>query len=184
MRVVSKYGITSPYIVGVGTIERRKNQMLALHALPALPADISLVLVGRDNGYLKDIMSEASRLGLLGRLKIIDHVEFTDLPALYAGAVMASYPSRYEGFGIPVIEAISSGTPVIVATGSCLEEASGPSMPAVDPDDTDAFIDAARRILNDSSYRDSIVAAGQQYIKKFNPADMARGIMDTYRKCL
>lgn len=179
-----RYGIRSPYIVGVGTIERRKNQLLTVKALRGLPADISAVIIGRRTPYADEIARYAAANGLSERVRFIDRVDFADLPALYAGAVLASYPSRYEGFGIPVIEAISAGTPVIIASGSCLEEAAGPSMPVVAPDDTDAFIDAATHIIDSSDYRLTIVSEGRKYIGKFNAGAMARGIMDTYTKAL
>lgn len=179
-----KYGITHPYIIGVGTLERRKNQMLTVKALRGLPDDIHLVLVGRRTDYANEITGYAAANNLTDRVKIIDRVDFADLPALYAGAELAAYPSRYEGFGIPVIEAIGSGTPVIVASGSCLEEAAGPDMPVVAPDDNEAMVEAARRIIADSDLRDSLVKAGRDYITKFNAGTMARGIMDTYLKAL
>ncbi len=182
--VKNHYGINGEYIIGVGTIERRKNQIIALRALRGLPEDIGLVLVGHNNNYLDEIIEEARRLGLTERLKVIEHADFSDLPALYAGAVLSSYPSRYEGFGIPIIESINSGTPVIIATGSCLEEAAGPSMPAISPDDTDAFIDAARHIISDSSYRDRIVTEGREYVSRFSDAAMAEGIMNSYQRAI
>lgn len=98
-------------------------------------------------GYDDLIRREIRRLNLEQRVKILPFVESCFLPAVYSLATIAAYPSRYEGFGIPVIEAINSGTPVIAATGSCLEEAGGPGALYVRPDFPNEFADAASRLL-------------------------------------
>ena len=182
--VRKRYALPERYIVGVGTIERRKNQLLAVKALPSLPSDISLVLVGRPTDYVKEIQKEATRLGVSDRLKLIHGADFKDFPAFYSGAILSSYPSHYEGFGIPVIESIASGTPVVAATGSCLEEAGGPGALYVTPQSTDEFIDAARAIISDTSLRDSLVANGQKYIKRFSAENFTKGLLDSYARTL
>ena len=111
-------------------------------------------------------------------------VDFADFPALYASALFSSYPSRYEGFGIPVIESLSVGTPVIIASGSCLEEAAGSEAPVVSPDDVDAYIAAARHIIDDSGYRRNLVDAGRKHITRFSQQNFADGLRDSYRKAL
>jgi len=185
MAVKRRYGIGfERYVIGVGTIERRKNQLLTARAMRGLPPDTGLVLVGRRTPYTAEIERFMARNGLAGRLRIVSDVSFADLPALYRGAAMASYPSRYEGFGLPVIEALSVGVPVVVAMGSCLEEAGGPGTPAVGPDDTDALVDVARRILDDPAVARGIVDAGRRHIERFAPGRFAEGILNTYNKAL
>ena len=104
---------THRYILSVGSIEARKNALLAIKALPYLPSDISLVLVGRHTKYTDKIISYAKTNNLDSRLHILHGVSDDKLPSLYAGAEAFVYPSVYEGFGIPIIEAISCGLPVI-----------------------------------------------------------------------
>ena len=99
-------------------------------------------------------------------------------------ASFSSYTSRDEGFGIPVIESLSAGTPVIAATGSCLEEAGGPGAVYVDPDDVDAFVDNARRLSEEIYTRDKLASRGRQYIKRFSADEFARLTMACYRKAI
>ena len=172
------------YIIGVGTIESRKNQLLTLHALAQLPSDVNLVLVGRQTAYAKRIAAEARKLGLSNRLTMLSGVTMAQIPALYAGATIAAYPSFYEGFGIPMLEALACGTPLVAATGSCLEEAGGPGALYVDPTDVDAFAAAARRLLDSSSLRQEMVHRGQQYITRFAPEKFGQGLVNVYNELL
>ncbi len=172
------------YIVGVGTIESRKNQLLTLRALPMLPKDVNLVLVGRQTAYADKIKAEARRLDLADRLFMLENVSMAEIPALYAGAVMAAYPSFYEGFGIPMLEAIAAGVPLVAAAGSCLEEAGGPGAIYVDPTDEEAFAFAANRLISEPILREEMVARGRQYIDRFAPEEFGRGLVDVYNELL
>lgn len=183
-RVKARYSIDFPYIIGVGTIESRKNQLLTLKALRGLPADLKLVLVGRPTSYAKVVADFATSNNLTDRLVMLDNVGFADLPALYAGAEMASYPSRIEGFGLPAVEASAVGTPAIVAAGSCLEEAVGSDALAVGPDDVEAFVATARRLLDDSGFRAEIVASTRDYARSMTRRSMAAGVIETYKKAI
>lgn len=172
------------YIIGVGTIEKRKNQLLTLRALSALPEDINLVLVGRPTAYAKSIMAEAKRLGIENRVFMLHNVAMTDIPALYAAAIFASYPSFYEGFGIPMLEALAAGVPLIAASGSCLEEAGGPGAFYVAPDDVEAYVGAARKLIDSPILREEMVARGRQYIQRFAPENFGQGLVNVYNELL
>lgn len=182
--VKKKYGITKPYILTVGTVETRKNQQMALRGLRGLPAEMGLVIVGRRTQYARTLDKYIATYNIENRVKFLENVEFKDLPALYAGAFCSSYTSRYEGFGIPVIESLSVGTPVVVATGSCLEEAGGPSVPAVAPDDVEQWISVVKEMINFPEVRENLVNEGREYVKRFNDAEMARQTMATYQRAL
>lgn len=181
-RLKLKYGLDRPYIISVGTIESRKNQIECVRGVRGLPDDLDVVLVGRRTAYARTIDSYIHQYNMGNRVKFIENAEFADLPALYAGAFCSSYTSRYEGFGIPVIESLSVGTPVVVATGSCLEEAGGPDTPAVDPDDVEEWITIVKEMYDHPDILKSIAKQGQRYVQRFNDDAMAAGTMRAYRR--
>ena len=184
-RVRAKYKLPERYIIAVGTVEHRKNQLQAVRALRHLPTDVMLIIVGGHNkDYVRDVAREVAALGLTDRVRLLKGVPFADLPALYSMATVASYTSRYEGFGIPVIEAISAGVPVIAATGSCLEEAGGPGAVYVNPDSVDGYVDAARALLDTPAMRHDLVTRGREYIARFSPENFSQGLMETYTKAI
>lgn len=183
-QVKARYMLPERYIVAVGTVESRKNQLLAVKAMSGIPDDVQLIIIGRRTCYAQEIDDYINLHRLSRRVRFFENVPFADLPALYAMSQMASYASRFEGFGIPVIEALSAGVPVIAATGSCLEEAGGPGAVYVNPDDVDQYVHEAIRILDDTYLRDSMVAQGKEYIKQFSRHNFANGIMSTYKKVL
>lgn len=182
--VKEKYAIERPYIITVGTVETRKNQAMAVRGIRGLPDELDLVVVGRRTSYAKSLDGYLAAYRDEERVKFIETADFTDLPALYAGAFCSSYTSRYEGFGIPVIESLSVGTPVVIASGSCLEEAAGPSAPAVDPDDIEEWVNVIKEMLNYPAVRDRIARQGMEYVKRFNDQDMAQKTMATYLKAI
>ena len=179
--VNARYMLPPRYIVNVGTIEERKNILLAVKALHRLPADLSLVIVGRRTPYadLVDQYVEENRLG--DRVKLLHNVPNADLPAIYQMAEACVYPSRYEGFGIPIIEAIQSGLPVVACTGSCLEEAGGNDSLYVAPDDVIGMSEAVKSVLKGAPGRDLRVARAQKYISRFEAADVASQVLNLYQ---
>ena len=172
------------YVLSVGSIEPRKNTMLALKALHHLPDDISLVLVGRHTVYTDKLIQYAKANGLEHRLHILHGVPDADLPALYAGAECFVYPSVYEGFGIPIIEAISCGLPVVACTGSCLEEAGGPDSLYVAPNDAIGMANAIRRSLKGADDREERIQRSMDYIRRFSGTDVAGQVVDVYKRVL
>jgi glycosyltransferase involved in cell wall biosynthesis len=174
------HAITSPYILSVGTIEERKNALLAVQALHYLPKELSLVLVGRATDYSRKVKNYANTHGLGSRVTMLHNVSNEQLPQLYAQAEAFVYPSRYEGFGIPIVEAIAMGLPVVAATGSCLEEAGGPHSLYVNPDDAEGLAAAIRQVLKGAEGREGRIAASRDYIRRFEGQDVARKVIDIY----
>ncbi len=172
------------YILSVGTIEERKNTLLAVKALQHLPEELSLVLVGRPTKYAETIRQYAAKHGLAKRVKLLHGVSDEELPRLYAGAEAFVYPSRYEGFGIPIIEAIAMGLPVVACTGSCLEEAGGPDSLYVDADDAEGLAAAMQQVLRGAAGREERITRSREYIRRFEGNDVARQVIDVYRKLL
>jgi glycosyltransferase involved in cell wall biosynthesis len=172
------------YMLSVGTIEERKNLLLALKALRHLPDDVALVAVGRPTPYVRQLADYARRHQLTHRLMLFHNVTNSQLPHFYAHAELFVYPSRYEGFGIPIIEAISSGLPVAACTGSCLEEAGGPHSLYVDPDDDEALADAVKQLLRGATGREERIRRSQQYITRFTGATVAQQMLDVYKSLI
>ena len=172
------------YILSVGSIEARKNILLTVKALPYLPSDVNLVIVGRHTKYTDEVIAYAKQYQLDNRIKILHGVPDSDLPALYAGAEAFVYPSVYEGFGIPIIEAIGCGLPVVACSGSCLEEAGGPDSLYVAPDDVLGMADAIRRSLKGAEGRQQRIDASRDYIRRFAGLDVAGQVYELYRELL
>jgi len=174
-----KYRLPQRYVLNVGTVEVRKNILLGIRAMAKLPADLHLVIVGRQTKYQKQLDAEIRKLGLGNRIHFLQGVPNTLLPAVYRQSEAFIYPSRYEGFGVPVIEAIQSGLPVVAATGSCLEEAGGPDSLYVDPDDADG---AAAAVLSAMENRTGMVERSRHYVRQFENQDVASQVLDVYGK--
>ncbi len=175
--VCQRYQLPERFILNVGTIERRKNLRLAVDALPLLPSDIHLVAVGRQTKY-------AQTQPQSHRLHLLSGVPDSDLAVIYNLAEAFVYPSRYEGFGIPIIEAIAAGLPVVACTGSCLEEAGGPSCLYVDPDDVEGMASALLSVLEGADGRAGRIRLSQQYIERFRGTDVAGQVLDVYKELL
>ena len=178
------YQLPKRYMLSVGSIEARKNALLTVKALPHLPENLGFVMVGRHTAYTDQLIEYAEKHGLSQRILILHGVPDEHLPALYALAETFVYPSRYEGFGIPIIEAIRCGLPVVACTGSCLEEAGGPDCIYVDPDDENAMASAIRQTLHGAEGREQRISLSQDYIKRFEGNDVTSQMVDLYKSLL
>lgn len=179
-----RYGLPPRFVLSVGTIEERKNILLAVRALRYLPAEIHLVAVGRRTKYADHVLRAIRSSGLEGRVHFLSGVSDADLQALYQTAEVFVYPSRYEGFGLPVIEAIHCGLPVVAATGSCLEEAGGPHSLYVAPDDASQLGVAISRLLRGAPGREQRIRQSRDYVRRFESNDAAERILDIYRRLI
>ena len=183
-RVSNAYKLPQRYILTVGSIERRKNALLAVKALEALPEDISFVIVGKRTPYTAEIERYAAKHNLLKRIQILHGVPDNDLSAIYNMAEVFVYPSRYEGFGIPIIEAIGCGLPVVACTGSCLEEAGGSDCIYVAPDDVRGMAEAIKQLLKGNAGREQRIKNSMAYIQRFAGLDVAEQVTEVYKKVL
>lgn len=179
-----KYSLPDRYILNVGTVEERKNVLLAVKALENTPEDVSLVIVGRHTPYTDTVLQYAHDKGLSDRILHISNVDFCDLPCIYRQAQIFVYPSRIEGFGIPLLEALWSEVPVIGATGSCLEEAGGPDSVYVNPDNPEELAQWFNRLLEEPETRKRMIEKGLEYAKSFSDESFCVKTMAVYRKLL
>ncbi len=178
--VRQKYDLPKRFVLNVGTLEERKNLLLMVKSLQYLPEDIHLVACGRATAYSNRVMEYAREIGVEGRVKLIHKARYSDLPIIYQCAEVFTYPSRYEGFGIPIIEALSCGVPVVAATGSCLEEAGGDAALYVSPDDDKMLAKSIMRFIDDSALRDFAIQEGQRYVLRFSKERIAANIKALY----
>lgn len=184
--VRSKYRLPERYILNIGTIERRKNALAIIRALPLIPQPLQmpLVIAGRATNYKKELIAEAEKLGVTDHIHFIHNAVFADLPAIYQMASVFVYPSLFEGFGIPLVEAIESGVPVVSSTSSCFSEAAGPASRYVNPQDHEALAANLTEVLGDSSIREDMIIQSRRHVKAFTPAKIAQDINAVYRSLL
>lgn len=179
------YKLEGRYMLFVGSIEERKNLKVAVQALSLLAdKEIQLIAVGKRTPYSDLVLTEARKLGVSERVRLLHGVPDDLLAGLYRGAELFVYPSRFEGFGIPLIEALQAGVPVIGATGSCLEEAAGPDSLYTDPDNPEMLASMMTELLEDEELREELVSRGQLYIQRFHPRSIARNIRRVYEQVL
>ncbi len=186
--VRERYHIPSnPYVFSVGTVQPRKNYARLIAALAALGSvyeDVHLVIAG-GRGWLEGPIYQAVRdHGLNQRVHFIGFARDEDLPALYSDAVCLAYPSLYEGIGLPVLEAMACGTPVLTSTISSLPEVAGDAAVLVDPYDVEAIADGLRRLLDDTALRTELVARGFRQVAKFTWEGAATQLLAIYRQML
>jgi glycosyltransferase involved in cell wall biosynthesis len=170
-----------PYLLFVGALQARKDPLVAIEALSLADSNLGLVLVGPDKGAAGEARRAVARLGLNGRVEFSGHVEKPALAALYRGARALVFPSRYEGFGLPVLEAMASGTPVVATTAGAIPEVAGDAAVLVDPGDPIALAGGIERALAD---RGRLVAAGLERAKLYSWTETARGTLAVYRELL
>lgn len=179
--VVKKYNLPPLFLLSVGSIEPRKNLMLIAKALKHLREEIHLVVVGKKT-YYQDLVQEfCDENGISDRVHIFNNYPFEDLPALYQLSRIFIFPSFFEGFGIPVIEALSSGTPVIAAKGSCLEEAGGPDSIYIDPDNEFELADQVQTVIHDQELSAHMSLKGNEYVKIFSDKNIATKLISLYQ---
>jgi glycosyltransferase involved in cell wall biosynthesis len=167
--VLARHGLAGGYLLHVGTLQPRKNLMRLIEAVAALRPrwpDVTLVLAGRPGWLSEPILALARQHAAWVRL--LDYVPEADLPGLYSGARAFVYPSLYEGFGFPVLEAMACGTPVICANTSSLPEVAGDAALLVDPTDTAALAAAIERVLAEPALRADLAAKGRAQVQKFS----------------
>jgi glycosyltransferase involved in cell wall biosynthesis len=169
------------YLLFVGALQARKDPVTAIEALSLVDAGLRLVLVGPDKGAERQSRDTVSRLRLNGRVEFTGHVEKDELASLYRDAEALVFPSRYEGFGLPVVEAMASGTPVVAAAAGAVPEVAGDAAILVEPGDPVALAGGIERALAD---RERLVRAGLERAKRYSWARTAEQTLAAYRELL
>jgi glycosyltransferase involved in cell wall biosynthesis len=162
-QIAAKYGVTAPFLLYVGRLQERKNLRRLVSAYARLRkggADETLVLVGKRDWMFANIYAHVESLGLATSVTFTGYIPSEDLPAFYNGAEAFVYPSIFEGFGLPVIEAMACGLPVLTSFGSSLEEVAGDAAVLVDPMSEESIARGLGKLLSDSSLRARLGQAG------------------------
>lgn len=179
-----KYNLPETFLLNVGAIEPRKNQLLILKALKAKAIETPLVIAGRKTDYLTELQQFIENNKLQNQVFILPNVDFDDLPALYQSASVFIYPSQFEGFGIPIVEALQSGIPVIAAKGSCLEESGGSSSRYVSSNDEVELAEQIMIVLRDNELRDNMIKSGKAYAQQFSDKAIAKNLLNIYTEVI
>lgn len=178
--IKNKFGIDSPYILFVGTLQPRKNIVRLIEAFSKIENSqkLKLVIVGRKGWQYESILDAPKRYGIEERVLFLENVTDEQLPSFYKEAELFVLPSLYEGFGLPVLEAMKYGCPVITSNISSLPEAGGNAAIYFDPDNVDDIADKMKMVLEDSSLKDKMVKEGYEQVKKFSWEKSARKVLE------
>jgi glycosyltransferase involved in cell wall biosynthesis len=182
--MLAKYNLPPRYILTVGTIEPRKNQLAVLKAINRLNLDIPYVIIGKSTAYKAELVEFINMNRLSDQVYFLHDVPDIDLPALYQQAICMVYLSHYEGFGLPVVEAMASGCPVIASSVSCLPEIGDDAALYCEPDDETCLSEMLRKITNDSELRNSLSERGKRRSQFFHPEERVNALMELYQKLI
>ena len=179
--VKARHNIAGDYILFVGTLQPRKNLTRLIEAFSNLQypiPNIQLVIAGKKGWLYREIFCQVEELGLEEKVVFMGYVPEGDLPALLSGARLFVFPSLYEGFGLPVLEALACGTPVVCSNASSLPEVAGDAAVLVDPLDVEGLTAAMKRVLGDEELRAGLIERGFEQARRFSWEKCARATLD------
>jgi glycosyltransferase involved in cell wall biosynthesis len=184
-RVRARYHLPEQFILSVGTIEPRKNLPILFEVLASRReqgfAPWPLVIAGKPGWLYEPILACVTELGLQDLVRLTGFFPDDDLPALYNAAALLAMPSRYEGFGLPVLEAMACGTPVVCSNTSSLPEVAGEAALLASPDDARVWADAIACVMSDEALRSQLRQRGYTQAARFSWEQAARRTADLYR---
>lgn len=178
--VRKKYDLPEKFILNLGTIEKRKNALTLIKAYLNENIEIPLLIAGKPTAYLAEINKYLEQNPAGDRIIFRHSIESADLPALYQSASLFVYPSVFEGFGIPILEAIYSGVPVITSTGSCFAETGGDAALYCDPYDIEQLGRSITKVLDEPKTRKSMIEKGILHGRIFDEMNVAANLMKVY----
>ncbi len=180
-KVKEKYQLPDEYLLYVGTIEERKNLLTLVKALKEIK-DIPLVVIGSKKNYFNKVMDYINTHQLQNRIIFLENTGHDEMPVLYRHAKIFIYPSFFEGFGIPIIEALTSKVPVITTAGGCFPEAGGPDSIYIDPTNEKELAERITFLLNSEKTRNLMIEKGFQYAQTFHPKKCVEQLMKLYKE--
>ena len=181
-KIIAQYNLPKQFILSVGTIEKRKNQLTILKALAKLSSDWSLVLIGKKTDYAKELFDFTIKNNLQSRIQILENISIEDLPIIYQCSQVFVYISEFEGFGIPILEAMKSKIPVITSNTSSLPEVIGPNGNCISPFDFDAIVRFINNELQSKETINKIIAEAKERTLLFDKNLLAKTLMIFYNE--
>jgi glycosyltransferase involved in cell wall biosynthesis len=193
-QVKAKYGLEGDYLLYMGTLHPRKNLVRLVEAFHAAVldltgfenlsglSDLKLVIAGKQGWLYNDIFERVQQLGLTGRVIFPGYVADQDKPALLSGALAYVFPSLYEGFGLPVLEAMACGVPVLTSNCSSLPEVAGEAVLLVDPHHTAEIADGLVQLVTNFDFRQQLIQRGYHQIQKFSWKRTAEQVLEILAK--
>ncbi|MEZ4828181.1 MAG: glycosyltransferase family 1 protein [Bacteroidia bacterium] len=183
-RILGKYGFPAEYILYVGSVIPRKNLLTLVMALGRIKENhrIPLVVIGKGGKYKQQILRYIHQHGLEKWVILANDIFYPDLPVIYQAASVFVFPSIYEGFGIPVIEALAGRVPVITSDRASLPEAAGPDSICLDPMDVDLLAFHIRKVLEDRQLSNQMREKGVRYASRFHFSTVTPQVMELYRE--
>lgn len=183
-KIYSKYNLPKQFILSVGTIEERKNQLSILKALELKKIDLPLVMIGNPTSYCNDIHKYIAQKNIKKRVIFLRNIPEKDLAAIYQIASLSVYISVFEGFGLPVIESMACGCPVITSNVSCLPETAGDAALLCSPSNLDELSENIFKTLTDSGFKNNLIEKGRNRAEEFQAQNYARRLITLYSDML
>ncbi len=183
-KVLKKYNVNHPYLLSVGSIEKRKNQGILISALKKSQSNLSLVIVGKPGSYKNELIKSIKKNNLKDRVVFVHGAKTSEIAALYSRASLFAYPSLYEGFGIPILEALSSKVPVITTKGGVFTETGGDAAVYVNPEDSIEIAGQIDRLVSEPAMRESMIHKGLHHTKQFEEKKVTAELIELYESLL
>lgn len=180
--VITKYGLKKNYILFVGTLQPRKNIKRLIEAFSKIKnKNIKLIIVGRKGWMWEEILEAPSRFDVSERVVFLDNVGDDELPEFYKNASCFILPSLYEGFGLPILEAMKYGCPVLTSNVSSLPEAGGDAAVYFDPEDVNDIAEKIEKVLSSEKLRKDLIKLGKEQVEKFSWDKSARETLEVLK---
>jgi len=186
-KVLDKFSLPKKYILNVGAIEERKNVLVLVKAFSRIAKDFPehhLVLVGRGKEYKEKVSKAIIEYGMSDRVHILENIPYEELPALYQGCQLFAFPSVFEGFGIPIVEAMFSEAPVLTSTGSCFPETGGSAAKYLDPHSIEDWARGLSEVLSDDEKALTMARNGRAHVEKFHWQNTSKELFNLYSELL
>jgi glycosyltransferase involved in cell wall biosynthesis len=183
--IKKKHNLPDEYLLNVGTIETRKNLISIINAMSIMKHDIPLVVVGRKTKYMNFIKVQLKKMNFdESKIIFLNNVSVEELPGIYQLSALFVYPSVFEGFGIPILEALNCGIPVITTKDGCFVEAGGKNSAYIDPQNQEELATKIDECLSNSKMREKMIIKGLKHAKKFEPENISKQLIKVYSEII